>query len=68
MRNALIACRSNIADVTYSTDQGKSVTVAITDRCTKCALTDLDFSYSAFDQIGDEAIGRLYGMTWVWAD
>ncbi|EIW63023.1 uncharacterized protein TRAVEDRAFT_69180 [Trametes versicolor FP-101664 SS1] len=51
-----------------ATYQGKSVTVAITDRCTKCALTDLDFSYSAFDQIGDEAVGRLYGMTWVWAD
>jgi hypothetical protein len=51
-----------------STDQGKSVTVAITDRCTGCALTDLDFSPSAFDQLADESIGRLSGMTWDWLD
>ncbi len=67
MSSVLIPGRA-IADVSCVTDQGKSVTVAITDRCPKCALTDLDFSYSAFDQIGSEAVGRLYGMTWVWAD
>ncbi|KAM6498182.1 RlpA-like double-psi beta-barrel-containing domain containing protein [Amanita muscaria] len=46
--------------------QGKSVTVAITDRCEGCALTDLDFSPSAFDQLADPSVGRLSGMTWVW--
>ncbi|OJT03036.1 hypothetical protein TRAPUB_6379 [Trametes pubescens] len=51
-----------------ATYQGKSVTVAITDRCTGCALTDLDFSPSAFDQLASEDLGRLSGMTWVWAD
>lgn len=45
---------------------GKSVTVQITDRCTGCALTDLDFSPSAFTELADESVGRITGMTWVW--
>ncbi|KAF8198919.1 expansin family protein [Pholiota molesta] len=49
-----------------ATYQGKSVTVALTDRCTGCALTDLDFSPSAFNEIADFAVGRISGMTWVW--
>jgi len=48
--------------------QGKSVTVTVTDRCTACAYTDLDFSPSAFDILADESLGRLSGMTWEWAD
>jgi len=48
--------------------QGKSVTVTITDRCVGCAVTDLDFSPSAFDQLADPAIGRLHGVTWDWVD
>ncbi|CDO73236.1 hypothetical protein BN946_scf185007.g291 [Trametes cinnabarina] len=51
-----------------ATYQGKSVTVAVTDRCTGCALTDLDFSPSAFSELADFDVGRLHGMTWVWAD
>ncbi|EIN13816.1 hypothetical protein PUNSTDRAFT_95155 [Punctularia strigosozonata HHB-11173 SS5] len=51
-----------------ATYKGKSVSVTITDRCTGCALTDLDFSPSAFDQLADESVGRLSGMTWVWDD
>ncbi|KAF9452700.1 hypothetical protein P691DRAFT_660372 [Macrolepiota fuliginosa MF-IS2] len=46
--------------------KGKSVTVAITDRCEGCALLDLDFSPSAFDQIADPSIGRLDDVTWTW--
>jgi hypothetical protein len=49
-----------------ATYQGKSVTVALTDRCTACAITDLDFSPSAFNQIANPAVGRISGMTWVW--
>ncbi|TFK41083.1 RlpA-like double-psi beta-barrel-protein domain-containing protein-containing protein [Crucibulum laeve] len=49
-----------------ATFQGKSVTVAITDRCEACALTDLDFSPTAFNQIADPALGRISGMKWVW--
>ncbi|KAH7931045.1 hypothetical protein BV22DRAFT_999245 [Leucogyrophana mollusca] len=49
-----------------ATYQGKSVTVAITDRCTGCALTDLDFSPSAFSQLASESVGRISGMTWLW--
>lgn len=48
------------------TDQGKTVTVTITDRCTGCALTSLDFSPAAFDELADPSVGRLYGIEWEW--
>ncbi|KZT30463.1 hypothetical protein NEOLEDRAFT_1126018 [Neolentinus lepideus HHB14362 ss-1] len=48
--------------------QGKSVSITITDRCVGCAITDLDFSPSAFDQLADPSVGRISGMTWVWDD
>jgi len=47
-----------------ATYKGKSVTVTVTDRCVGCAMDDLDFAPSAFDQLADEALGRLSGMTW----
>ncbi|OSD03599.1 hypothetical protein PYCCODRAFT_1451679 [Trametes coccinea BRFM310] len=50
-----------------ATYQGKSVEVTVTDRCTGCAETDLDFSPSAFSELADFAVGRLHGMTWVWS-
>ncbi|KAA1477390.1 hypothetical protein DENSPDRAFT_861531 [Dentipellis sp. KUC8613] len=43
--------------------QGKSVSVKVTDRCTACALNDLDFSPSAFSQLADQAAGRI-AITW----
>jgi expansin (peptidoglycan-binding protein) len=49
-----------------ATYQGKSVTVAITDRCVACAVTDLDFSPAAFNTLSDPAVGRISGMTWDW--
>jgi len=49
-----------------ATYQGKSVTVAITDRCTGCAVTDLDFSPSAFNQLADFGLGRISGVKWTW--
>jgi len=49
-----------------ATYKGKSVTVTVTDRCVGCAKNDLDFAPSAFDQLADEALGRLTGMTWEW--
>ncbi|KAG2118444.1 RlpA-like double-psi beta-barrel-protein domain-containing protein-containing protein [Suillus clintonianus] len=45
---------------------GKSVQVTITDRCTGCALQDLDFSPSAFTQLADESLGRI-DITWAWS-
>jgi len=45
--------------------QGKSTHVTITDRCTGCALTDLDFSPAAFDDLADPSLGRI-DITWVW--
>ncbi|KIK65889.1 hypothetical protein GYMLUDRAFT_951322 [Collybiopsis luxurians FD-317 M1] len=45
--------------------QGKSVTVAITDRCAGCAgAADLDFSPAAFNQLADPSVGRIHGVTW----
>ncbi|CAE7070504.1 unnamed protein product [Rhizoctonia solani] len=48
-----------------ATYQGKSVTVTVVDRCVGCALRDLDFSPSAFDQLADQSLGRLSGVSWV---
>jgi expansin (peptidoglycan-binding protein) len=47
---------------------GKQVTVTITDRCEACALTDLDFSPAAFNQLSDPGVGRARGMQWNWSD
>ncbi|KAJ4485265.1 RlpA-like double-psi beta-barrel-protein domain-containing protein-containing protein [Lentinula aciculospora] len=52
-----------------ATYQGKSVTVAITDRCGGCTNPySLDFTLTAFSQLADQSVGRITGMTWVWAD
>ncbi|KAJ3751326.1 RlpA-like double-psi beta-barrel-protein domain-containing protein-containing protein [Lentinula detonsa] len=52
-----------------ATYQGKSVTVAITDRCGGCTNPySLDFTPTAFSQLADQSVGRITGMTWVWAD
>ncbi|KAI0778552.1 RlpA-like double-psi beta-barrel-protein domain-containing protein-containing protein [Trametes elegans] len=49
-----------------ATYQGKSVTITVTDRCEACDTTDLDFSPAAFDQLADESVGRISGVTWDW--
>ncbi|KAF8843990.1 hypothetical protein BDN67DRAFT_963468 [Paxillus ammoniavirescens] len=46
--------------------QGKSIQVTITDRCTGCAITDLDFSPSAFNSLADPSLGRI-DISWVWS-
>ncbi|KAG6332260.1 hypothetical protein ID866_6831 [Astraeus odoratus] len=45
--------------------QGRSTTVIITDRCVACAITDLDFSPAAFNDLADPAQGRI-DITWEW--
>jgi hypothetical protein len=47
---------------------GKSITVSVVDRCVGCAMTDLDFSPTAFDALtnGNRGLGRV-GIEWVWA-
>ncbi|KAI0348483.1 barwin-like endoglucanase, partial [Trametopsis cervina] len=44
--------------------QGKTVTVAITDRCTGCQKPDLDFSPAAFNTLADPSIGRIHNIQW----
>ncbi|EGO00617.1 hypothetical protein SERLA73DRAFT_159370 [Serpula lacrymans var. lacrymans S7.3] len=46
--------------------QGKSVTVEVTDRCTGCDMTSIDLTPTAFGQLADLGVGRLWGMTWTW--
>ncbi|KAL1923121.1 uncharacterized protein VTP21DRAFT_9497 [Calcarisporiella thermophila] len=43
------------------------VTVTIVDKCPGCANGDLDLSPSAFNQIADQAAGRV-PISWQWAD
>lgn len=47
-------------------DQGKSTTVTVTDRCQGCAITDLDFSPTAFSDLANESLGRI-DITWMWS-
>ena len=46
------------------TDNGKSVTVTVVDRCVGCAEYDLDFSPSAFGQLASLSVGRLNNVQW----
>ena len=62
-----LLCQTKILTWFFSiTDQGKSVTITVTDRCEACKITDLDFSPTAFSQLADQSIGRISGMTWNW--
>ncbi|THH14912.1 hypothetical protein EW146_g5478 [Bondarzewia mesenterica] len=45
----------------------KTVTVTVTDRCEACSEYDLDFSPTAFQQLADEALGRI-DITWQYVD
>ena len=48
-------------------DGGKTITVAVTDRCAGCAgMYDLDFSPAAYNQLADPAAGRINPVTWNW--
>lgn len=49
-----------------ATYEGKSVEVQIVDRCTGCAVHDLDFSPTAFAMLGEMEKGRLHHMKWEW--
>jgi len=51
-----------------ATYQGRSVTVTVTDRCTACAITDLDFSPDAFGVIASAEVGRIFNVSWDWVD
>ncbi|KAF8994155.1 RlpA-like double-psi beta-barrel-protein domain-containing protein-containing protein [Cyathus striatus] len=44
--------------------QGRSVTVAVTDRCVGCAYGDIDLTPAAFGQLADLSVGRIHGVSW----
>ncbi|KAJ3765644.1 RlpA-like double-psi beta-barrel-protein domain-containing protein-containing protein [Lentinula raphanica] len=48
--------------------QGKSVTVTVADRCTGCAMYDLDFTPTAFQALADLSVGRISGVVWSFDD
>ncbi|THU85069.1 hypothetical protein K435DRAFT_869674 [Dendrothele bispora CBS 962.96] len=43
---------------------GKTIQVAVTDRCPGCAGQDLDLSPAAFNQLADPSVGRIHGVQW----
>ncbi|EIW74044.1 plant expansin [Coniophora puteana RWD-64-598 SS2] len=45
-----------------------TINVTVTDRCTACALTDLDFTPAGFQQFAPETAGRIHGVQWDWID
>ncbi|KZT34805.1 hypothetical protein SISSUDRAFT_1036034 [Sistotremastrum suecicum HHB10207 ss-3] len=47
-----------------ATFQGKSVTVEVVDKCTGCAMFDLNFSPAAFDKLANESVGRIHNVSW----
>ncbi|GAA5928388.1 hypothetical protein JCM1841_003546, partial [Sporobolomyces salmonicolor] len=47
-----------------ATYAGTSVEVTVQDRCEGCAMWDLDFSPSMFEQLADLDVGRLQGVQW----
>ncbi|KAJ3748398.1 RlpA-like double-psi beta-barrel-protein domain-containing protein-containing protein [Lentinula detonsa] len=48
--------------------QGKSVTVTVADRCTGCAMYDLDFTPTGFQALSDLSVGRISGVVWAFDD
>ncbi|KAL4077706.1 RlpA-like double-psi beta-barrel-protein domain-containing protein-containing protein [Scleroderma citrinum] len=44
----------------------KSTTVTIMDSCPGCALTDLDFTPTAFSDLANQDLGRI-NISWEWA-
>lgn len=43
---------------------GKSILLAVVDRCEACAMGDIDMTPTAFQQLAPLAVGRLDGITW----
>ncbi|OSC98312.1 hypothetical protein PYCCODRAFT_1439344 [Trametes coccinea BRFM310] len=50
--------------ITATTTDGKSVTLAVTDRCAGCAVGSIDLTPTAFQQLASLDVGRLHGVTW----
>lgn len=48
-----------------SEGRNRSVDVTVVDRCTGCKAEDVDLSIAAFEQVADEAEGRVVG-SWAW--
>jgi len=50
-----------------ATYEGKSVEVAVVDRCAGCEdACALDFSMAAFEKLSAFSAGRIHGVTWSW--
>jgi hypothetical protein len=50
-----------------SVNGNRSVDVEVVDRCVGCKATDLDLSLAMFDDLAEEAQGRVVG-SWAWLD
>lgn len=51
----------------HLSDQVKSVTVKVVDKCRGCNTNDIDLSPAAFERLANESLGRIQ-VTWdyVW--
>lgn len=51
----------------YNNEVGgwRSMDVTVVDRCVGCQPNDLDTTTSVFDQLADQALGRV-NVTWAW--
>jgi hypothetical protein len=60
-------CNKKIRITRYNSSIGgnRSVDVTVVDRCVGCKATDLDLSLSMFDELAEEAQGRVTA-SWAW--
>jgi hypothetical protein len=47
---------------------GNSVILTVTDRCGACQFGDIDMTETAFKNLADPSIGRLFGISWTFLD
>jgi len=65
--NPLCGKKIRITRYNQSVNGNRSVDVTVVDRCVGCKATDLDLSLSMFENLADEALGRVTG-SWAWLD
>lgn len=60
-------CGMKIRATRYNNEVGgwRSADVTVVDRCVGCQPNDLDTTTSVFDQLADQALGRV-NVTWAW--
>ena len=60
-------CGKKIRATRYNSEVGgwRSMDVTVVDRCKACQPNDLDTTIRVFDQLANQALGRV-NVTWAW--